>query len=115
VSPFLRLGAFAVRHRLAVLVTWGALLLIALPLAPRAGSALRAGGFTLDDLEAARARDTLVREIGLPPSSLAVVIRSETAARAGDPAFPHRWPWSSAARPLRAPETRPSRPTWRRR
>ena len=86
-SPFLRLGALAVRHRLAVLVTWGALLLIALPLAPRAGSALRAGGFTLDDLEAARARDTLVREIGLPPSSLAVVIRSETAARAGDPAF----------------------------
>jgi RND superfamily putative drug exporter len=86
-SPFARLGAFVVRHRAAVLLAWGLLLLVALPLAPQAGSALRAGGFTLEDLEAARARQLLVDEVGLAPSSLAIVIRSQTTARAGQPAF----------------------------
>ncbi|MFI5254260.1 MAG: MMPL family transporter [Candidatus Limnocylindrales bacterium] len=86
-SPFERLGGFVVRRRAFVLAAWGLLLLAALPLAPQAGSALRAGGFTLDDLEAARARQLLVDAVGLAPSSLAVVVRSETAARAGDPEF----------------------------
>jgi RND superfamily putative drug exporter len=86
-SPFARLGAFVVRRRAAVLLAWGLLLLVALPLAPQVGSALRAGGFTLGDLEAARARQLLVDEVGLAPSSLAIVIRSQTAARAGEPAF----------------------------
>ncbi len=60
---------------------------MALPLAPQTPGALSAGGFSLDELEAARARHALEREIGLPPSVLVVVIRSETGAGAGDPAF----------------------------
>jgi RND superfamily putative drug exporter len=86
-SPFERLGAIVVRRRGLVLATWGLLLLAALPLAPQAGSALRAGGFTLPDLEAARARQLLVEEVGAAPSSLAIVVRSQTDAGAGDPAF----------------------------
>jgi RND superfamily putative drug exporter len=86
-SPFERLGAFVVRRRGIVLAAWGLLLLAALPLAPQAGSALRAGGFTLPDLEAARARQLLVDEVGASPSSLAIVVRSQTDAGAGDPTF----------------------------
>ena len=69
------------------MLAWGLLLLLALPLAPHVGSVLRAGGFTLEDLEAADARRALVDELGLAPSSLAIVIRSQTSARAGEPAF----------------------------
>ncbi len=62
------------------------MLLIALPLAPRAASALRAGGFTLDSLESARARALLERELGLPPSALVIVYSSATE-RAGSAGF----------------------------
>jgi len=54
------------------------LLLIALPLAPQAGGALRAGGFVLDDLEASRASALLERELGVPPSALVVVFDSQS-------------------------------------
>ena len=47
------------RHRRAVILAWGLLLLLALPFAPRAGGALRAGGFTLDTLESAKAKALL--------------------------------------------------------
>ncbi len=65
---------------------WVALLLVALPFAPRAPSALRAGGFTLDTLESARARALLEGELGLPPSALVLVYSSATEP-AGSPAF----------------------------
>ena len=61
------------------------LALIALPLAPRAPEALQPGGFTADDLEAARARRLLEERIGLPPSALVIVIRATGELRAGDP------------------------------
>ena len=86
-SAFARLGAFVVRHRVAVVGVWLLAIAAALPFAPQAGSALQAGGFTSNELEAARARDMLVEELGLAPSQLAIVIQSETDARAGDPAF----------------------------
>jgi putative drug exporter of the RND superfamily len=57
-----------------------------MPFAPRVGSALSAGGFSLSDLESARARDTLQRELGVAPSALVVVFRSATLT-AGAPAF----------------------------
>ncbi len=85
-SRFERLGAFVYRHRRAVILAWGLLLLLALPFAPRAGGALRAGGFTLDTLESAKARALLVAELHLPPSALVVVFHAD-ALTAGSPPF----------------------------
>jgi putative drug exporter of the RND superfamily len=66
---------------------WGLLLVVAVPLAPRAPGVLSAGGFSVDDLESARARALLERAVGLPASALVIVIQSRTSAGAGDPAF----------------------------
>ncbi|MGI8533812.1 MAG: MMPL family transporter [Candidatus Limnocylindrales bacterium] len=84
---FGRLGRRCARHRWWVVTAWAVLALAALPLAPQVAGALRPGGFSLDDLEAARARHSLEAEIGLPPSALVIVVRSEADARAGDAAF----------------------------
>jgi RND superfamily putative drug exporter len=84
--PFERLGAFVVRRRWAIVIAWLALLVAAIPLAPRAPGALVPGGFQLDDLESARARAVLERELGIQPSALALVVHSDSA-RAGEPAF----------------------------
>jgi RND superfamily putative drug exporter len=80
VSRFERLGSAVYRHRRAVIAAWGIVLLVALPFAPRAGGALRAGGFTLDTLESAKARALLVAELHLPPSALVVVFHSDALA-----------------------------------
>ena len=85
-GPFAALGRFAVRRRWAIVVAWIALLAIALPFAPRAGDALRAGGFILDDLESARAKAVLQTELGAPPSAVVVVLHSDSLV-AGTPAF----------------------------
>ncbi len=77
-SPFERLGSFVHRRRRWVIAAWAVLLLVALPLAPRAASALRAGGFTLDSLESARARALLQRELDLPSSALVLVYTSSS-------------------------------------
>ncbi|HEX7471690.1 MAG TPA: MMPL family transporter, partial [Candidatus Limnocylindrales bacterium] len=82
-SRFERLGSVVYRHRRAVIATWGLVLLLALPFAPRAGGALRAGGFTLDTLESARARTLLVAELHLPPSALVVVFHSDQLIAGG--------------------------------
>jgi RND superfamily putative drug exporter len=83
---FERLGAFVVRRRWAVVVAWLAVLIAAVPLAPRAPDALIAGGFQLEDLESARARAVLERELGIKPSALALVVHSDSAL-AGEPVF----------------------------
>ena len=83
---FHRLGLFSARHRYAVVAVWAALLLIAGPFAPQLPGALRSGGFTLDDLEASKARLAL-QELNVPPSAMVILLQSETDARAGDPAF----------------------------
>ena len=75
---FERLGRCVYRRRYWVIGIWVVLLLAALPLAPRAAGALRAGGFTLDTLESARARTLLEHELGVPPSALVLVYTSST-------------------------------------
>ena len=84
---FERLGRFTYRRRWWVLGAWALLVLVAIPFAPRAPGALRAGGFSLDDLESARARATLVQELGAPPSALVLVYEATGDALVGDPAF----------------------------
>jgi RND superfamily putative drug exporter len=87
VTIFERLGRFTYRRRWWVLAAWALLVLVAIPFAPRAPGALRAGGFSLDDLESARARATLVQELGAPPSALVLVYEATGTAGVGDPAF----------------------------
>ncbi len=84
---FERLGRFTYRRRWWVLAAWALVVLVAIPFAPRAPGALRAGGFSLDDLESARARATLVQELGAPPSALVLVYEATGDALVGDPAF----------------------------
>jgi putative drug exporter of the RND superfamily len=85
-TAFERLGDFVVRRRRAVIAAWAALLLVAVPFAPQAAGALRAGGFTLGDLPSAQARHVLETELGLAPSAVVVVFHSRTTA-AGTPQF----------------------------
>ena len=75
---FDRLGRFAVRRRWWIVAAWALLILAAIPLAPRAPSALSAGGFILDDLESARAKQLLQRELGVEPSAFVLVYTSDT-------------------------------------
>jgi putative drug exporter of the RND superfamily len=103
-TTFERLGAFVVRRRRAVIGAWVLLLLAAVPLAPQAAGALRAGGFTLDDLPSAQARHVLESELGAAPSAVIVVLHSSAAA-AGSPAF--EIPAAAAVRDLEgAPHVR---------
>ncbi|HEY0444579.1 MAG TPA: MMPL family transporter [Candidatus Limnocylindrales bacterium] len=85
-GAFERVADLVVRHPRVVIAAWALVLLVALPFAPRAAAALRAGGFTLDDLDSARARQVLQTELGQAPSALVVVLHSATAS-AGTPAF----------------------------
>ncbi|HEY4633113.1 MAG TPA: MMPL family transporter, partial [Candidatus Limnocylindrales bacterium] len=85
-TPFDRLGRFVVRRARWVIGVWALLILAALPLAPQTPGALSAGGFILDDLESARAKATLERELGAPPSALVIVFSSDTL-EAGTPEF----------------------------
>ena len=85
-TPFDRLGRFVARRAWWVIGAWVAILLVAVPFAPQAPGALRAGGFILDDLESARAKQLLETELGAPPSALVVVFSSPTL-QAGTPAF----------------------------
>ena len=85
-TSFDRLGRIVVRRRRAVIGAWALLLLAAVPFAPRVGEALRAGGFSLDDLESSQARGILQKELGAPPSAVVLVIHSERWL-AGSPEF----------------------------
>jgi RND superfamily putative drug exporter len=83
---FDRLGRFAVRRRWWIVGAWALLILLALPLAPRAPGALSAGGFILDDLESARAKALLQEELGVEPSAFVLVYQADTL-RAGTPGW----------------------------
>src|ERR671916_2954632 len=80
------LGRMAYRWRWAILIVWGAALLLALPVLPRVPGSLKVGGFSSPNTEAARAREVLQRELGFAPSTLLVVYQSDEL-RADDPAF----------------------------
>ena len=86
-TVFYRLGLWCSRRRWLVIGLWAVALVVTLPLAPQAVGALRSGGFSLDDLEASRARLLLQETLDAPPSAMVIVIQSTTDARAGDPAF----------------------------
>ncbi len=81
---FDRLGRFAVRRRWWIVAAWAILLLAAIPFAPQAPGALSAGGFILDDLESARAKQLLATELGVEPSAFVLVYTSDTLT-AGTP------------------------------
>ena len=83
---FDRIGRFAVRRRWWIVAAWAVLLLAALPFAPQAPGALSAGGFILDDLESARAKQVLAEELGVEPSAFVLVYTSDTLS-AGSPAW----------------------------
>src|ERR671918_2243706 len=83
---FVFLGSVTYRWRWVILIVWGAALLLSLPVLPRVAGALKVGGFSSPNTEAARARAVLQRELGFAPSTLLVVYQSDTLM-AGDPAF----------------------------
>ena len=66
---------------------WTLLLGLALPFAPQLPGVLRSGGFSLNDLEASRARLLLEDQLNVPPSAMVILIQSQTGARAGEPEF----------------------------
>ena len=72
------LGRFAVRRRWWIVAAWAVLILAAVPFAPQAPGALSAGGFILDDLESARAKQLLADELGVEPSAFVLVYTSDT-------------------------------------
>jgi RND superfamily putative drug exporter len=80
------LGRMAYRWRWAILIVWGAALLLSLPVLPRVAGSLKVGGFSSPNTEAARAREVLQRELGFAPSTLLVIYRSDEL-RAEDRAF----------------------------
>ena len=85
-SLFQRVGLLAARYRYIVIAFWVTLLVASVPFAPQLPGVLRSGGFTLNDLEASKARQALAA-LNVPPSAMVILLQSETDARAGDPAF----------------------------
>jgi RND superfamily putative drug exporter len=84
----LRFGGALYRWRRAVLVGWGVLLLVALPVAPRVFQSLTAGGFSSPDLEAFRASQLLADRFGANPSNFVLVYQDPSQQlRADDPRF----------------------------
>src|SRR4051795_7038867 len=83
-----RLGCALYWHRRVVLVGWGLVLLVALPVAPRVFQSLTAGGFSSPDLEAFRASQLLADRFGANPSNFVLVYEDPThQLTADDPIF----------------------------
>jgi RND superfamily putative drug exporter len=74
---FSLLGRMAYRWRWAILIIWSAVLLLALPLLPRAGEALKGGGFSPPTTEHARALEVLHRKLQFSESTLLVIYQSD--------------------------------------
>src|SRR5207237_4965621 len=67
---------------------WAAVVLAALPIAPRVFRSLNAGGFNSPDLEAFRASELLSNRFGSNPSNLVLVYVDPTESlSANDPRF----------------------------
>ncbi|MDA1257821.1 MAG: MMPL family transporter, partial [Chloroflexi bacterium] len=64
------------RKRWAVLAVWAVLLMVALPLVPRATDTLKPGGFSNDSLPSARARAVFRDQLDLTPISFELIFRS---------------------------------------
>src|SRR5690348_16601716 len=83
---FERLGRAMYRARWRVIIVWSIVLLLAIPLAPEAGSALKGGGFANGVSEADSAASMLVSDMHFYRSSLTVIFTSPTL-KATDPRF----------------------------
>jgi RND superfamily putative drug exporter len=66
------------RKRWIVLAVWAVLLVIALPLAPRATDALKPGGFSNDKLPSVQARAVFRDQLDLTPISFELIFRSDS-------------------------------------
>ncbi|HEY8446471.1 MAG TPA: MMPL family transporter [Thermomicrobiales bacterium] len=75
---FVWVGRQAYRWRWGVIVIWLAVLIASLPFLPRIEEPLKVGGFGSANSEAARARELLVRELGLSPSTVLVIFQSDS-------------------------------------
>ena len=74
-SKLQKLGIFAANYRWQLIAIWAILLILSLPLAPKAPSVLKAG-FGAANTEAARAVDILETELGRPKSLLVIAFSS---------------------------------------
>jgi RND superfamily putative drug exporter len=84
-------GHLVYRFRRLILVTWGLIVLLALPVAPGVFHALTAGGFSSPDLEAFRASQVLTDRFGSNPSTLFLVFDDPSGSlQADDPHFSQR-------------------------
>jgi RND superfamily putative drug exporter len=74
---FLRFGRAIYQRRKLVVGFWVVLVLLSLPLAPRAATVLKVGGFTDDNSEASQALATLQRDLGFKETTLPVIYSSD--------------------------------------
>ena len=82
------LGRLMARRRWYVIGVWIVIVGLALPLAPRVGQVLRAGGISGGALESDAAFERYQKDFGSPGSAISVVFHSEEL-KADDPAFVH--------------------------
>ena len=85
-SLFAFVGRFAYRWRWGLVAAWILLVIAAAPILPRVEAPLKVGGFSSNQIEAARARQVLEQQLGFAPSTMVVILRSDRF-RATDPAF----------------------------
>ena len=83
---FAFVGRFAYRWRWGLVAAWVALVVVAAPILPRIEEPLKVGGFSSPNIEAARARQVLERQLGFAPSTMVVILRSDRV-RAPDAVF----------------------------
>ncbi|MBA2755671.1 MAG: MMPL family transporter [Chloroflexia bacterium] len=83
---FAGIGRFAYRRRWFIVSAWALLLLAAIPAILNIEDVLKVGGFSSPEIESARARAALERDIGLAPSQMVVLYQSKTL-RGDDPRF----------------------------
>ena len=86
VDVFGFLGRLGYRLRWVIASVWLVGVLAAIPAVLGIEDVLKVGGFSSPDIEAARARSVLERELDLAPSQMAVLYQSDRL-RADDPAF----------------------------
>ena len=83
---FLRFGYFLYRRRKLVVALWVLLVLISLPLAPRAPGVMRVGGFSSDQAESSQALTTLQNNLDFKATNLSIIFTSDEWAT-DDPRF----------------------------
>ena len=74
---FLRFGYFLYRRRKLIVALWALLVLISLPMAPRAPGVMRVGGFSADQAESSQALTTLQNNLDFKATNLSIVFSSE--------------------------------------